>query len=863
MSRADAPRMAPSTGIMPGYALPLWWRLAISDLRSSLPSFAIFIGCIALGVMVITGVGALSDALRGGLATQGKTLLGGDVTFGRSHARIVDAEKMRLSSLGRLSESATLRTMARKADGSEQALAELKAVDANYPLVGGVTLEGASSLAEALNSGLDAAVEPLLLERLGLKTGDQMTIGQATVTVRAKLVAEPDGVADRSTFGPRVLVSLATLEKTGLDQPGSLIRWRYAVDLATGAVQTPKGLKDVREQVKRDLPEAGFTSADRFDPSPQLSRSLERLRQFLTLIGLTSLLVGGVGVANAVATFIDKRRKVIAIMKSVGAPSRTIRLIFLTQILCVAAIGVAIGLVLGYIVPMVLAGTLNAKLPFEIRFQVTAFSVVTAIIYGLLVAVLFTLWPLGRAERVPPSVLFRDDVSGDQTRPKPAIMWATFATGAVLLAFTVLSSDAKMIALSFCAGLAVIFGVFYGVGMVIPKIARRLPRSSTPEVALAIGSIGAPGGLASSVVLSLGMGLSLLVAVALVDSSLVSELTGRLPQKAPAYFVLDLAKSDQSGFESLVEKELPGSTLEMAPMMRGRIVALKGMPAESIKLSPESAWVLAGDRGLTFSTGLPEGSTLVAGEWWPATWAGEPLVSFEAELAKKLGLGIGDKVTVNVLGRNLTARVSNLRKVEWDNLSLNFVMVFSPNALQAAPYKLLATITLPAAATAAQEVALAKSMGKAFPAITPIRVKDAIAQFNVILDKVLTAVRVAGSVTLVSGAMVLAGALATAQRRRILDAVILKAIGVTRRRILVSHVVEYGLLAFIAAVFALGLGALAAWITVHYVMNVGFAFSWQAVAQALGLAFVLVALFGGIGTLAVLRAPVVPYLKSE
>ena len=863
MTRADAPRMAPSAPMASGSALPLWWRLAIRDLRSSLPSFAIFIGCIALGVMVITGVGALSDALRGGLATQGKTLLGGDVTFARSHARAVEAERARLSGLGRLSETGTLRTMARKVDGSEQALAELKAVDSSYPLVGAVTLEGAAGVAQALQSGLDAAVEPLLLERLGLKVGDQMTVGQATLTVRAKLLAEPDGVADRSTFGPRVLVSIATLEKTGLDQPGSLIRWRYAVDLANGAVQTPAALKDVREQVKRDLPEAGFTSADRFDPSPQLSRSLERLRQFLTLIGLTSLLVGGVGVANAVATFIDKRRKVIAIMKSVGAPSHVIRQIFLTQILCVAAIGVGIGLVLGYFVPIVLAGTLSAKLPFEIRFQVTAFSVVTAIIYGLLVAVLFTLWPLGRAERVPPSVLFRDDVSGDHTRPKPVIIWATAITGALLLAFTVLSSDAKLIALSFCAGLAVIFSVFYGVGLLIPKIARRLPRSTTPEVALAIGSIGAPGGLASSVVLSLGMGLSLLVAVALVDSSLVAELTGRLPQKAPAYFVLDLAKSDQQAFETLVEKELPGSTLEMAPMMRGRIVSIKGSPAESIKLPPEAAWVLSGDRGLTFSTALPEGSTLVEGDWWPANWAGEPLVSFEADLAKKLGLAIGDSVTVNVLGRNLTARVSNLRKVEWDNLTLNFVMVFSPNALQAAPYKLLATITLPKAATVEQEVALAKSMGKVFPAITPIRVKDAIAQFNVILDKVLTAVRVAGSVTLVSGALVLAGALATAQRRRILDAVILKAIGVTRRRILVSHVVEYGLLALIAAVFALGLGSLAAWITVHQVMNVAFSFSWAAAAQALGLAFVLVALFGGLGTLAVLRAPVVPYLKSE
>jgi putative ABC transport system permease protein len=254
---------------------------------------------------------------------------------------------------------------------------------------------------------------------------------------------------------------------------------------------------------------------------------------------------------------------------------------------------------------------------------------------------------------------------------------------------------------------------------------------------------------------------------------------------------------------------------------------------------------------------------VVAGAWWPAGYAGEPLVSFEADLAKKLGLALGDQVTVNVLGRNLTARISNLRDLKWDSLALNFVMVFSPNALESAPYKLLATVMVPKDAPLQAEVALSKAMGRAFPAVTPIRVKDAIAQFNAVFEKVLTAVRVAGGVTLVSGALVLAGALATAQRRRILDAVILKAIGVTRGRILLSHIIEYGLLALVAGLFAVGLGALAAWIAVSQVMSVPFAFSWWAVAQALGLAVALVALFGGVGTLAVLRAPAVPYLKSE
>jgi putative ABC transport system permease protein len=843
--------------------LPLWLALAWRDLRTDLKAFRVFIGCIALGVMVITGVGALSDGLRAGLARQGELLLGGDLTFSRAHSRVTEAERARLAALGRLSETATLRTMARRPDGTEQALAELKAVDDAYPLVGAVRFEGGGDVGAALRGGMSAALEPLLLERLGLKIGDDIKIGDAVLKVTAKILAEPDGIGDRSTFGPRVLVSQGTLEKTGLVQPGTLIRWRYAVSLLSGADQTLAGFKTVVEDLKRDLPEAGFSIGHRFDPSPQLTRTLERLRQFLTLIGLTSLLVGGVGVANAVATFIDKRRKVIATMKSLGAPNALIFRIFLAEIAMVSGLGVAIGLVLGFMVPVVAAWALGDSLPIKAEFTLTVLSIVTAIVYGLLVALLFALWPLGRAELVSPSVLFRDDVAGDRTRPRWGIIFATVVVGVALLAFTVLTSDARLVALSFCGALAVMFAVFFGVGRLVPRLARWLPRSRTPELAVAIGSIGAPGGLASSVVLSLGIGLSLLVAVALVDSSLVAELKDRLPRDAPAYFVLDIGKSELPEFKALVAKDIPGSRVEIAPMLRGRLVSVKGVPVEHIKLGPESQWVLSGDRGLTFDAVVPAGSRVVKGEWWAPDYVGEPLVSFEVDLAKKLGLVLGDSVTVNVLGRNLTAKISNLREVKWDNLALNFVMVFSPSALQSAPYKLLATVQVPPETTSAAEVALAKNLGRVFPSMTPIRVKDAIEQFNAVFAKVLTAVRVAGGVTLVSGALVLAGALATAQRRRVLDAVVLKALGVTRGRILVSHLLEYGLLAAVAALFAIGLGALAAFIAVTYVMTVTFAFSWGAVGQALGLALFLVAVFGGAGTLAVLRAPAVPLLKSE
>lgn len=841
---------------------PLALRLAFRELRSGLRGFHVFVACVALGVMAITAVGAFSDALRSGFERQGEAILGGDATLARMHARAEPRERTWLEQQGRLSESATLRTMARLPDGSDQALAELKAVDGVYPLVGGVRLSGDQTLDRAVRAGAGATVEPILLERLGLKVGDTLRIGHADVDIRATIVSEPDQLLDRLTYGPRVLVSLETLEKTGLIQPGTLVRWRYAVKLKDGSASTEE-LPAFRERAKRNLPESGFTITDRRDPSPQLSRSLERLRQFLTLIGLTALLVGGVGVANAVATFIDRRRKVIATFKSLGATSREVLAVFLIQVLAMAMLGIAIGLGAGYLVPTVLNAAYGDLLPIRAEITVSASSLMTAIAYGGLVALLFTLWPLSRAERVSAAVLFRDEAAPEQAWPALRVIGLTVVVVATLVALAVLTSESQRIAAYFCGGVAAVFITFYAVGTAVTSLARRVRRPRMPELALAIGNLGAPGGLTRSVMLSLGAGLSLLVAVALIHASMVAELNERLPESSPNYFVLDIPKTEYPGLASLVERQLPGSRLEEAPMLRGRLVRLNGKPAEEISAPPEAQWVLSGDRGLTYSETVPEGSQVVKGQWWGKDYQGEPLVSFEAELAKGLGLAIGDTVTVNVLGRNVTARIANLRQVNWESLAINFVMIFSPNTLRGAPHNLLATISLPHGTSLAAEAELARALGRAFPSVTAIRVKDAIAAFNAIFSKVILAVRVAGSVTLAAGALVLAGALATAQRRRILEAVILKVLGATQWRVLTAHFLEYALLATVTAVFAVGLGSAAAWVALTRVMEIAFVFSWSAVAESLALAAGLITLFGGLGTWQVLRSPAVPYLRSE
>ena len=843
--------------------LPLLVSLALREQRNGLKGFYVFIACVALGVAVITGVGALADALRASFERQGETLIGGDVALARPHRPAEASERSWLWQQGRISETATMRAMARRSDGADQALVELKGVDAAYPLVGAVSLLEGLSLTAAVREEAGVAVDPILLDRLGLKIGDSLLIGNLKLPIRASIAAEPDRISERLSVGPRVLVSLETLRRTGLIDPGSLVSWRYALKLAADGAPLADQLASFRKAMKEALPEAGFTLRDRRDPSPQLSRTLERLRQFLTLVGLAALLVGGVGVANAVATYLDRRRKVIAAFKSLGASKRIIFGVHLLQVIFIAGIGIVAGSLLGMLIPVALTSALGDALPIKADIALSARSLLTAAAYGLLVSLLFSLWPLGRAEAVPTAVLFRDEVAPGPVLPRSGVIVLTLAIGALLAAFAIFSSEARLLAFYSCLGVLLVFAVFTGLGAAISRVARAIRRPRRPELALAIGDLGAPGGLTRSVVISLGAGLSLLVTVALVDRSVVAELTEHLPESSPNYFILDLKRDESEAFQKLVRSEVGEARIEQAPMLRGRIMQVAGRPAEQVKAAPEAQWVLNGDRGLSYAEAVPAGSKLVAGQWWSADYAGEPLVSLEAEIAKGLGLKLGDTVTVNVLGRNVTARVANLREVKWESLSLNFVLVFSPNTLQGAPHNLLATVTLPKEASLATEAKLAQAIGRAFPVSTAIRVKDAIDAFGVIFARVMLAVRSAGSVTLIAGALVLAGALATAQRRRIQQAAILKALGATRRRILLSHLLEYVLLAVLTSFISFLIGTVAAWLAVTHAMELEFTFSLWAALETMGLATLLVAAFGTFGTWRVLKAPTIPYLRAD
>lgn len=843
--------------------LPLVLTLARRELRSGLSGFGIFITCIALGVAVITGVGALADGLLAGFAREGRVLLGGDLSLERVHARIEPGERSQLEQYGRISETASLRTMVRTADGQDQTLAELKAVDAQYPLVGHFTLEGNRTLDAAVREQGGVVVARSVLDRLGLQVGSTVNVGGTALPITGVIENEPDKIGATVEFGPRVLVSMKTLQSMGLAGPGTLVEWEYAVRLPGEPMPPEADVAEARSAIEAALADAGFTVRDRRDPSPQISVTLERLRQFLTLLGLTALLVGGVGVANAVATFIERRRGVIAAYKSLGASRAQIFSVFLVQVLVIASIGVAIGLGFGLSVPVVTAWAFQSVLPFAIVPQVGWATVFTGAAYGLLVALVFVLWPLGQAEKIRPAALFRNEVSGGYEWPSRRAAILVALAGGLLVGFTVVASGLPYTALWFIGGSAVALALFWCLGIAVERLARLIPRPKAPALAIALTDLAAPGGLTRSVILSLGAGLSLLVTVALVDRSLMSELQSSLPENSPDYFVIDVPKGEIGTFERAVLANVPGSSIRTAPMLRGRIVELNGVPVSQIELPDRrTRLLLEGDRGLSYSDTLPENNWLVAGTWWADNYSGPPLVSFVSDFAERFGLKVGDTVSVNVLGRKITAQIANLREVEWESLGINFSMVFPPSVLAAAPHSVLATVRFPDSSNREMQANAARAVGQALPAVTLVNVRDTIEAFNGVFARLMTAIRAAGSLTLLAGAVVLAGALATAQRRRIMQAVILKCIGATRRRLLTAHVIEYGMLAAIAASLSIAVGTVAASIIATFVLEIPFVMSWSAAVVTLLVSILLVLVVGSVGTWRILSARPVPYLRG-
>lgn len=817
-------------------------RLALRELRGGLRGFRIFLACLTLGVAAIAAVGTVRSGIEAGLAANGAKLLGGDAEAEFTYRFATADELAWLKSVStRLSETVDFRSMIVVGDGTgaNRALTQVKAVDGAYPLIGQVTLTPAMPLADAFKGkdGLPGGVmEKILADRLGLKPGDTFKLGTQPFTLTAVLDAYPDNASAGFGLGPRSIVLTRDLANSGLLAEGTLFSTAYRLTVPPGT-----DLAALDREAAAKWRDSGMRWRDSRKGASGTEQFVSRLGSFLILVGLSGLAVGGVGVSAAVRAYLSSKTGVIATLKTLGATRRVIFLTYFLQIGALTAAGVILGLILGAGLPLAFAPLIAAALPVPADFTLYARPLVEAALYGVLAALIFTLWPLARTEDIRAATLFRDAFASGRALPAPRYLVATAVLIGLLLGAAVFFSGTWRLTLWTAGGIAGALLILALSGLSIRWLARRSRRAARgrPALRLALAAIGARGGEAMSVVLSLGLGLAVLAAIGQIDGNLRATLQNQIPKIAPSYFFVDIQPDQIDGFKARLAND-PGVTkVEAAPMLRGIITRINGQDAQTFA---HHHWVVQGDRGVTYSTDIPPRTTLTEGKWWPADYSGPPLVSFSAQEAKEIGLKLGDTITVNILGRDITATVSSFREVHFETAGIGFVMSMDPAALQGAPHSWIATVY----ARPEAEAQILRDLANAYPNITAIGVRDAIDQVSTLVGGIVAAVRYGAAATLLTGFLVLIGAAAAGERARTFEAAVLKTLGATRARILASFALRAALLGAAAGAVALIAGILGGWAVSHYVMESDYTVIWGN-ALAIVLGGIVTSLLAGLG----------------
>jgi putative ABC transport system permease protein len=820
--------------------LPL--RLALRDLRGGLTGLRLLAVCLFLGVMALAGVGSLSSAIVAGLAERGQSILGGDIQLSVAQREATLEELAAFRRLGTVSHITRMRAMAARIDGSESILVELKGVDDSYPLYGDFRLQ--SGALAARPSGNQVAIGPELADRLNLRVGHELRIGEARLRIIGLVAEEPDRVGQGFTLGSTALVDRAGLAATQLVQPGSLYTSAYRIRTAPGLDIEAAG-KALRERFR----DGGYQVQDRSNGAPGTRRFIERLGQFLTLVGLTALVVAGIGVGNGVTSYLEGKRGIIATLKLLGATSRTIFLSYLLQIGLVALASILVGLAVGAAIPWIVTAIAGSALPVPPRLSVFALPLLVSATYGLLIAFVFALIPLARARTVPAASLFRGSLE-PLRRPGWRLLLAVAAAAGLIAALAIATAREPGFAALFIASALGLLLLLTLLGWIIRWIAAQLPRPRNPLFRLALANLHRPAAQTGRLVVALGLGLTLFTTLAVIETNLSGQIRSTIPDKAPSFFMLDIPVEDVARFRSLAERAAPGGDLVTIPSLRGSVVAVGDKRVSEMTELPEGAWFLRGDRGLTYARDLPEGSRLVEGRWWPADYSGPPLISLDVEAARAIGLKVGDRMTVSILGREIEAEIASLREINWDTMGFNFVIVFAPGALESAPHSFMATISMPEA----QERPFARAVSNAFPSVSAIRVKEVVDTVAGMLGQLSVAVRSAASVAILAGIAVLIGALAASRRARIYDSVMLKLLGATRGRILAAQALEFTALALVVSLVAFALGAASGWYVVVEVLELEWAPDWGVVALTLLAGALVTLMLGLLGSLPALAA---------
>ena len=829
------------------------WRLARRDLTARLRGLRLLVICLFLGTGALAAIGTLTAAIENELQSRGQELLGGDIEASVWQRDLSEEERAFLSRYGQISGGFRLQAIARA--GENTAPIELKAVDEAYPLYGRFTLTDGTAV--SMPGTEEAYLAQGALDRLGIAIGDRFRIGTVDLTAAGVIATEPDRLGEGFQLGPTVIVAKDMPARAGLTRTGSMFQSKYRVRF-----DRPYDIEQTVETIDKAFPLAGLDIDTRERASPGADRFVTRMSEFLTLVGLAALVIAGIGIGGGVTSYLDARRNSIATLKILGATSSDIARVYALQIGTAAMIGCGAGLLVGLAITPLLGLLLKDLLPVQTGLVIDLKALLVALAYGLLVALLFAATPLIRARHVPAMALMRSRVAPLAGAWRSAALPVGLGLAGIA-ALALLGSPQPLLTAGFLAGAAGILGVLALLGWLIRRAASKAPRPSSPIVRAALANLHRPGSATGALVTALGFGLAAFVLLAAVQTSLAGNISRSVPERAPDYFVLDIPRDRLGEFASTVLERAPAAEIEAVPTLRGQVIAY-GDPANPTVVSeldelPEGAWGLSGERGLTYSEEIPNGNVLTDGGWWPSDYAGEPLVSVDADLAQAAGLNLGDIITVSVLGVERTARIASFRRLDWESMGFNYVFVFSPNALMDAPHNIAATIQLGQDEDAGD---LLRQLVRSFPSSSVIEVGPILSEARIILDQVALAILAAAGVAVLAGIAVLLGAIAAARAARIYDTVILRVLGASRRQLLGLQLAEFGLLAAVLAVVALAIGAGLGWLVIVQLFEFDWLPDWPRILAVLGAGLALVLLFAIGASLPLLRAKPAQSLRS-
>ncbi len=838
-------------------------RLAQRESREGLKGFRIFALALLLGVAAIAAIGSLSEAFVEGLENEKRRLLGGDIEVAAFNTELGDDALTFLQANGQVSQIIDAQLMAHTKTGTGRSVIQLKGVDSNYPLIGTVSLEPDQyNLEAALSSTVGpegtvwgAVVDQSLLDRLSIVSGDHIRIGAATFSIRAAIASEPDRASAGFMLGPRVITSHKGAESTGLLESSAMVNHAYRVVLTDSKADT------FEATLKSAFPDNPWRIRTSTEASAGLGRLLKNLDVFLTLIGLGALVIGGVGAANAVHAYMDRKTPVIATLKCLGARGDFILKTYMLQILMISLGAIGVGLALGAFAPLAVTGLFGAMLPFEAKTGFYPSALLEAGAFGLLAASAFAFWPLAEARRASAARLFRSLVEEKRLRPSLRDMGVVAVLALAFFALAVALAGDRKFAVIFAASGLVAYIALRSIAWGIVFLARRYWRPTRPMARIAAANLTRPGAATASISVSLGLGLTLLSVVSLIQANLGREISNALPARAPTLFFSDIPYKDAERFDARMRELTEETSLERYYMMRAGVIALNGKPLSSVEGAENSAWARDNDWGVTILDEIPEEmGEIVSGQVWPQDYSGPPLIALSKRQAGRFKLEAGDTMTLVISGRNVTATIAVLFDQNFDSNGLNFVAIFAPGALEAAqPTSIgsLRSVDLETEATVERVIAAE------FPEVTVIRTREVIETVSAIIGSIGLVIRALSGLTIAAGIIVLLGAIAADFSRKLHDAMIMKTLGASRRRILSAYAMEYAALGAGPALAAAGLGAAGSWFVVARQMEIDWRPAPEVLAAIILGAIAVTTVIGLTAAFRALNARPWPVLRSD